>query len=43
MLGSIYHMTLKLIKNVNLREKVKILPSFTQHYNGRHYTTSLNL
>ena len=35
MLDSIYHMTLKL-KIAFLRENVKILPSFTQRYNGRH-------
>ena len=35
MLDSIYHMTLKL-KIAFLRENVKILPSFTQHNNGRH-------
>ena len=44
MLDSIYHMTLKLLKNhifgVN---HVKILPSFMQRYNGRHYATLLNL
>ena len=34
MLGSIYHMTLKLIKK--WWENAKILPSFTQLYNGRH-------
>ena len=48
MLDSIYHMTLKLIKNWFLAWKrqdfaifyptlyVKIFPSFTQRYNGRH-------
>ena len=37
MLDSIYHMTLKLIKKLHFwRENVKILPSFTQRYNGRH-------
>ena len=35
MLDSIYHMTLKLLKN----ENVKISPSFTQHYNGRPYVS----
>ena len=35
MLDSIYHMTLKLLKNCN------ILPTFTQRYNGRHYVTLL--
>ena len=34
MLNSIYHMTIKLIKNcIFLRENVKSLSSFTQHYN----------
>ena len=37
MLDSIYHMTLKLLENV------KILPSFKQHYNGRHYIMLQNL
>ena len=33
----IYHMTLKLIKTSHFwRENVKILPSVTQRYNGRH-------
>ena len=36
MLDSIYHMTLKLIKNAFWRENVKSLPSFTQRYNIRH-------
>ena len=37
MLDSIYHMTLKLIKNrIFWRENVEILPYFTQRYNGRH-------
>ena len=37
MLDFIYHMTLKLIKNAFFwRGNVKILPSFTQRYNGRH-------
>ena len=37
MLGSIYHMTLKSIKKSHfLRGNVKILPSFSQRYNGRH-------
>ena len=35
MLDSIYHMTLKL-KITFFRENFKILPSFTQRYNGRH-------
>ena len=37
MLNSIYHMILKLLKIVFLRDKVKILPSLKQRYNGRHY------
>ena len=37
MLDFIYHMTLKLIKKrIFWRGNVKILPSFTQRYNGRH-------
>ena len=37
MLDSFNHMTLKLLKNcIFWRENVKILPSFTQRYNGRH-------
>ena len=37
MLDSIYHMTLKLLKNcIFLRENIKILPSFTQRYSGCH-------
>ena len=36
MLNSIYHMKLKLIKMMFWRERVKILPSFTQRNNGRH-------
>ena len=44
MLDSIYHMTLKLLKKYNFwHEKIKILPSFTQQYNGIHYVTLLNL
>ena len=51
MLDSIYHMTLKLLKQSGKsdhseiekshfwRGKVKILLSFTQRYNGRHYVT----
>ena len=31
MLDSIYHMTLKLLKNNFFGENVKILPSFMQH------------
>ena len=40
MLDSIYHMTLKLLKN--FIENIKIYHSFTQHDNGRHYLTLLN-
>ena len=39
MLDSIYHMTPDIITNQKsyfCRENVKFLPSFTQHYNGRH-------
>ena len=36
MLGSVYHMTLKLHFR---RDKVKILPFFTQRYTERHYAT----
>ena len=44
MLDSTYRMTLKLIKNrIFLRENVKIMPSLTQCYNGRHYVTLQNL
>ena len=43
-LDSIYHKTLRLLKNHNFgREDVKILPSFTQCYNGRHNVMLLNL
>ena len=35
MLDSIYHMTLKLLKN----ENVKISPSCTHCYNGHHYVS----
>ena len=38
MLDSIYHMTLKLIKNhIFCADNVNILTSFTQCYNGRYY------
>ena len=38
MLNSIYHMTLKLLKNRNFgHENIKKLLSFTQRYNIRHY------
>ena len=40
MLKSIYHMRLK---SHSLCENCKILPSFTQCYNGCHYVTLLNL
>ena len=44
MLGSIYHMTLKILKNPIFGVKnVKIFSSFTQRYNGCHYATLLNL
>ena len=37
MLDFIYHMILKFIKKrIFWRGNVKILPSFTQRYNGRH-------
>ena len=40
LLDSIFHMTLKLHKNrIFCCENVKILPSFTQRYNERHYIT----
>ena len=38
-LDSVDHMTLKLLKNLIFGKK----RSFTQHYNGRHYFTILNL
>ena len=37
MLDSIYHITLRLLKNLN------IVPSFTQRFNGRHYVLLPNL
>ena len=44
MLDSIHHITLKLLKNhIFWRENVKILPSFTQRYNGRYYVTRLSV
>ena len=44
MLYSIYHMTLKLIRKSHfLPENIKILPSLTQRYNGRHNVTLQNL
>ena len=44
MLDSIYHMKLKLLKNQIFGVKnIKILPCFTQLYNGHHYVTLLNL
>ena len=42
MLNSIYHMTLRLIKNHTFGMKTSILSPFTQHYNGRHYVTLKN-
>ena len=40
MLDSIYHITLKLLKNHFFGVKnVKILPSFMRCYNGCHYVT----
>ena len=43
MLEYFYHMTLKVLKIKFRRKSVKILPYFTQRYNGRHYVTVLNL
>ena len=46
MLNSVYHMTpldQHDLKSHFWLENVKILLSFTQHYNGRHYVTQLNL
>ena len=45
MLDSIYHMTqnYNVLKDRFFALNVKILPSFTQRYNGRHYATLLNL
>ena len=40
MLDSIYHRTLK---SHFWSESSNILPSFTQHYYGRHYVVLLNL
>ena len=43
-LDYIYHMTSKSLKHcIFWRENNKILSSFTQRYNGRHYVTLLNL
>ena len=43
MLDSVYHMTLKLLKKYHFWcENIKLLPSFTQRYNGRHFTTLVN-
>ena len=43
MLDSIYHMPYFFFsKSRFLSENVKILPSFMQRYNGRHYATLLN-
>ena len=44
MLDSIYHLTLTLLitKKSNFwHENIKILPSFTQCYDGRHFVTLL--
>ena len=44
MLDYIYQLTLILLKSKILAlENVKILKSFSQHYNGRHYITLQNL
>ena len=43
MLDSIYQMICNNLKITFLRENAKILPSFTQHYNGCHYVKLLNL
>ena len=41
MLDSIYHMTLKILNNhIFGVQNFKILPSFTQRYNGRHNVTN---
>ena len=37
MLDSIYHVTLNLRKHRSCSENIKIVPSFMQRYNGRHY------
>ena len=43
MVDSIYHMTLKLLKNrIFWRENIKILQSFTQRSIGRHYVSLLH-
>ena len=41
MLGSIYHMTLKLLKNHSFDVKISLF--FTRCNNGRNYATLLNL
>ena len=44
MLDSIYHMTLKILKNLIFGMKMsRFLPSFTQRYNGRHVTLQTSL
>ena len=44
MLDSIHHMPLELVKKSYFwHENIKILPSFTQLYNGCHYVTLFNL
>ena len=42
-LDSIHHMILKVLKIAFWLENVKVFPSFTQCYNGRHYVLLLNL
>ena len=42
MLDSTYHKK-KTRKSLFWRENVKLLQSFTQRYNGRHYVTLLNM
>ena len=39
MLDYIYHVTYSYLKSHFWRENVKILPSFTQHYDGCHNVT----
>ena len=44
MLNFLYHMALKLLKNLIIRvENVKLVPSYTQRYDESHYVTLLNL
>ena len=43
MLDSMYNKTVKLLKNhIFLHENVKILPSFTQRFNGCNIINSIN-